>query len=579
MKEAAAHNVSSCRWRERAYDAVAAEELRGKGLSRLTARLLSSRGVTADTLESYLRPKLADLASPESLQGISEAVEVVLSAVAAGRKIVVFGDYDCDGICATAIAVTAIRALGADVRSFIPERLTEGYGMTMKSLERMLQEHPGAGLVVTVDNGINCIEEVAELARRGVETVVTDHHLSSAQLPDARAVVNPKVASPACFEGLCGAGVAFMFANHLITTARKRGIYSGGNIGGALLVLAGLATVTDIMPLTGQNRILVAEALKRFRMLAPAGLLGLYNCAVRSASRAKASAQPLSTRDFSFLLGPRINAAGRIASGMDALELILCKDADRIDCLARQVDRFNDERKSIEREMTEIALSRIVAGSSAQVIELPEGHPGVAGIVAARVMERLSADGRAVPVCVVVDGHGSARSPDGLNICKAMQSCSSTLSRFGGHAAAGGFQVMAGKIGECRDALCGYCDKHANDEVFSECTVDAWVTTDDLTFELAEAIGEMEPFGEGNPEPVFAMHTGAFADVRPMGADGRHLQITFRDRSMPRAVWWNKGDLIEKLRSLSAAEHDIRFTVEISTYGERHLELRLQSVI
>lgn len=578
MKETAQNNPSGL-WRERAYDAAVAVALQKHGLSRLMARLLSSRGVTADAVESYLHPKLSALAPPDSLHGISDAVETVLSAVAAGRKIVVFGDYDCDGICATATALTAIRALGADVRPFIPERLSEGYGMTMKSLERMLSENPDVGLVVTVDNGINCSREVAELARRGVETVVTDHHLPSADIPVARAVVNPKVASPACFEGLCGAGVAFMFANHLINTARKRGMYSGGNIGGSLLVLAGLATVTDIMPLTGQNRILVAEALKRFRLLAPAGLLGLYSCASRNALRAKADAPPMSTRDFSFLLGPRINAAGRIASGMDALELLLCKESDQIVRLAQKVDRFNEERKSIERDMTEIALSRIVAGASAQVIELPEGHPGVAGIVAARVMERLSVSGEPVPVCVVVDGHGSARAPEGVNICTAMQACASFLSRFGGHAAAGGFQVVAGKIGEFRNALCDYCDKHGQSDGLAECTVDAWVTADDLTLELAEAIEEMEPFGEGNPEPVFAMHTGAFADVRPMGADGRHLQIIFRDRSLPRAVWWNKGDLIEKLRSLSAAEHYIRFTVEISTYGERHLELRLQSVI
>lgn len=578
MKDAA-HSDQSCRWCERAHDAAVADGLREKGLSRLMARLLSSRGVTADTLESYLHPKLSDLAPPDSLHGVAEAVEAVLAAVEAGKKTVVFGDYDCDGICATAIAVTAIRALGADVEPFIPSRQSEGYGMTLKSIERMIHEHPGVGLVVTVDNGINCADEVAELARRGIETVVTDHHLPSAKLPGARAIVNPKVASPSCFEGLCGAGVAFMFANHLINTARKRRIYSGGNIGGSLLVLAGLATVTDIMPLAGQNRILVAEALNRFRILAPAGLQRLYGCATRSASRSKYAVQPMSTRDFSFLLGPRINAAGRIASGMDALELILCKDVGQMECLAQKVDRFNDERKSIERDMTELALSRIVPGASAQVIELPEGHPGVAGIVAARVMERLTAAGKAVPVCVVVDGHGSARSPNALNICTAMQSCASWLTRFGGHAAAGGFQVVEGKIDEFRRALCDYCDKHGQIEELSECAVDAWVTADDLTLELAEAIARMEPFGEGNPEPVFAMHTGAFADVRPMGADGRHLQVTFRDRSIPCAVWWNKGDLIEKLRSMSTAEHDIRFTVEISTYGERHLELRLQSVI
>ena len=566
---------SASAWRERPFDAGTAEELERTGLSRLMSRLLSSRGVTVENLECYLNPSLSDLAPAFELPGIDAAVEAALDAVKSGSRIVVFGDYDCDGICASVIAVSALKAVGANVEVFIPHRLSEGYGMTSKSLKRMLEENPGVKLVITVDNGINSVDEVEELSRRGVEVVVTDHHLPSGILPAARAVVNPKVASSGRLDGLCGSGVAFMFANGVVTVAKKRGLYSGGPIGGSLLVMAGLATVTDIMPLTGQNRILVTESLRRFGRFAPLGLRELYRRAARSVAMA------LTVRDFAFLLGPRINAAGRMSSGMEAVELLLSEDADIVGELARMVDVFNVERKSVEQKMTEAAMSRAVAGAPAQVIELPEGHPGVAGIVAARVMERLCAvsGGRAVPVCIVVGGHGSARSPEGLNICDAMHACASALERFGGHAAAGGFKVEAGKIDDFRRMLCEYC---ARTEVGSEVAhdiVDAWVQPEDLTLEFAEEIKKMEPFGEGNPEPVFAVHGAVLSDVRPLGADGRHLQLTFRNRSIPRAVWWNHGELIEKLRGESAAEHDIRFTLELSEYGERHLELRLQSVI
>jgi single-stranded-DNA-specific exonuclease len=542
-------------------------------VSEIVKKLLKARGIAEEDFAAFLNPSLSDIPKDKSLSGVEEAAEVILSAVAAGREIVVFGDYDCDGICATAIMVKTLAALDAKVSAFLPERFEEGYGMSEASLARMRREHPDVGLVVTVDNGINSVDEVAALSRDGIDVVVTDHHLPSDELPAAKAVVNPKVAATPRLADLCGAGVAFMFAKLLVVTARERGLYCGAKIAGPLTVLAGLATVTDIMPLTGQNRVLVAEALRLFSKEAPAGLKTLCEYA------GKTAAYSMTSRDFGFLLGPRINAAGRLSSGMEALELILSDDGATIDYQARKVVGFNDRRKTIEREMTDAAMSSVVEGAPAQVIELPGGNPGVAGIVAARVMERLADSGAAVPVCIVVDGHGSARSPEWLNIRDAMHACSEALVRFGGHAAAGGFKVKPERIGDFRRLMCEYCARAAKFAEGRIEVVDAWTTAGDLTLDLAETIKRMEPFGEGNPEPVFAMRGVTFADVRPLGSNGRHLQVTFRDRSLPRAVWWNHGDFIEKLRGTPSAEHDIRFTVEVSTYGERHLELRLQSVI
>ena len=536
--------------------------------SEIIRAILEKRGISAEALEEYLNPSLAGLARPEELPGIVEAGDVLLDALASGLEMVVFGDYDCDGVCATTILSTALKALGGKVSEFVPARLTEGYGMSEKSVARMLRENPSVRLVITVDTGVNAVESIAELKAKGLQVVITDHHLPGDELPAADALVDPKVAAPEHLSDLCGAGVAFLLANRLISEARRRGRYKGSNIGGPLLVLAGLATVTDIMPLLGQNRILVAEALKHFGEWAPIGLKELHQRASRSGY------DRLTSRDFGFMLGPRINAAGRLASSLEALELLSSDDREIVRELARIIDGYNTERKSIEPKMTDEAFSKVVAGASAQMIYLPNGHPGIAGIVAARLMEKLS-----TPVCVLAGGHGSARSPDGINIRDAFVACSSVLDKFGGHAAAGGFSVLDGKTDEFRRLLCAYCDKLAVTAARPSTgggvgTVDACVDFSDITMELAEDIQKMEPFGEGNPEPVFAVRELTFGDVRQMGAEGKHLLITFR-KSPLQAVWWGHGELVEQLRAESAVPHDIFFKVAISEYGERHVEMRL----
>ena len=537
-------------------------------MNRIVEQILARRGLTGAAREEYLHPTIDRLAKPEGLPGIVEAADVLLAAVAGRRPIVVFGDYDCDGVSATAILVKALQAVGGTVSPFIPSRLTEGYGMSDAALARMLKENPAVGLVVTVDNGINSVAQVAALKAKGISVVVTDHHLPGDALPPADALVNPRVAAPAALADLCGAGVAFLLANRVVTEARRRGLYAGGAVGGPLLVLAGLATVTDIMPLLGQNRILVAEALRRFGAHAPVGLKELYLRAARS------GASELTSRDFGFLLGPRLNAAGRIASGLEALELLLTDDREIVRELARIIDGYNVTRKTIEQKMIEAAMAKVVPDAPAQVIDLPDGHPGVAGVVAARVLERL---GGRVPVCVQAGGHGSARAPEGLNIREAFVACADALDRFGGHAAAGGFSVKAGQVDDFRRMLCDYCAAHAAPARADDQAVDAWIAPRDVTLELAEELRLLEPFGEGNPEPVFGLKGVWFSDVRPLGADGRHLAVTLRACGL-RGIQWNRGDLVDRLRAASAAPHDLTFTLATSDYCERHVEMRLVGI-
>lgn len=541
-------------------------------LHPIVERLLELRGIGEDAREAFLDPSLRRLVRCDELPGVREAVGVILPFVRDGREIVVFGDYDCDGVCASAILVTTLRRLGAKTDAFIPDRFKEGYGLTAASIERLFREHPSVGLIVTVDNGISAAREVAELKSRGVSVVITDHHLPGPDLPVADALVNPRVAAlPGC-EELCGAGVAFYLAGALVQAATSAGIYSGGKFGGPLLVLAGLATVADLMPLREQNRILVAQSLACFNRCAPVGLRELLLSAARVASSAPTS------RDYGFLLSPRINATGRMESAVIAYNLIMEEDREVARNLAVRVNGLNSLRQTEEREMVVAVQAQVAPGRAAAVARREEGNSGVAGIVAARVMERLR-----VPVAVAVGDNGSVRAPAGYNAHDALAASSAALERFGGHAAAGGFTLKDGMFEEFKRLFTDACAAQyaANKEEVERGKVlepDLWLEPQDLTLELFDAMQVMAPFGEGNEEPVFGLRAVRFGDAKPIGAEGKHAVFSFVNRSIPRAVWWNHGMDVDVIRTHDVPR-DVLFTLLISDYGgDRHLELRLIDV-
>ena len=562
----------SLTWLERKPDDARVAELEAAGYPRLLARLLALRGISAAEVKKFFSPSLADLAAADSLPGVEAAAEAILAAVRAGKLIVVYGDYDCDGLAATAILVRTLRAFGARVEAFIPGRTNEGYGLTDGAVARMLQTFPDVGLVVTVDTGITAAKPIRELQARGIECVVTDHHLPGVELPSC-AVVNPKVAAPECLGDICGAGVAFFLSNYLVKRAQEEGLYSGPKMAGPLLVLAGFATVTDVVPLIGQNRILVVEALNRFQTFAPLGLRELF------ARASRAGATKLTGTDFGFVIGPRLNAAGRVGDVMSALELLLENDRERLRAIAQKVDLLNVERRTIEQTMTAKALQQIRLGASAQVIYIADGHIGVAGIVAANVMRHLE---EPCPVCIVeATGHGSARAPAGYNVHEALGAASAALSRFGGHAAAAGFSVKENALEEFRQLFEGACAKQKAAHpgaCGTQYVYDAQVDVDDLSLEFVTRMRQMEPFGVGNEEPMFVMRGVQIQEVRTMSA-GKHLAMkvcTSSGANSLRAVWWGHGDKAKTLKS--NITHDILFTVDISDFNGRAVELYLVSM-
>ena len=514
---------NACTWRERRADETdeaRAEAFRTAGLPPILARLLASRGVTEEGREAFLDPSLTRLARSDDLPGMTEAVQVILPFLHTKRKIVVFGDYDADGVCASAILVTALRRLGGNAEAFIPHRFGEGYGMTAASLERLWCEHADAALVVTVDNGISSPDEVAKLKVKGIRVVVTDHHLPGENLPKADALVNPRVQSCPGSADLCGAGVAFFLASALAQAATEKGLYTGPKFGGPLLVLAGLATVADLVPLKEQNRILVAQSLAYFNRCAPCGLRELRDKAARSAAA-------LTARDYGFLLAPRINAAGRMATADAAFKLLACTDEDREEArqLASRIDGFNGERRGFEQTMYQEAcaqidkageedLQAVVAWDAGCVTGATKGqrwHLGVAGIVASRLLEHYH-----VPAAVAVGETGSVRAPDGYNVHDALAAASEHLVRFGGHAAAGGFTVKPGAFEAFRAAFTTACAKQRKEHALDADArdFDGWVEPGDLTPGLYADLRRLEPFGEGNPEPVFGLRGVTLREVR-----------------------------------------------------------------
>ncbi len=568
-------------WIERSVDGSAVAGLTAAGETPLFARILAARGVTAETLARFRHPKWSDIPGPEELPRIPEAANAVLAMLKTGRKIVIFGDYDCDGVCATAILTLVLRRLsdvlgaGAQIAPFIPERLTEGYGLSDASVARMLVAHPDAAMVLTVDNGVNAVEQIAALKRRGIAVVVTDHHLPGDTLPAADVLVDPKVAAPPHLGELCGATVAYFLARSLFRLVRDltgRDDVAGG-MNGALLEMASLATVTDIMPLVGINRTLVFNALRDFHARAPLGLRILYQNATRKMT------DTLTAKDFGCLLGPRINAVGRLGAGTQALDLLLCAEQDRDEAtrLAAEIERLNDDRRQIEQRMTLSAFEQRIEGDGAQVISFSSEaggenvHSGVAGIVASRLMERLRPS---VPVCVLVDGKGSARAPQGYNIRDALAACGECLAAFGGHAAAAGLSVKPGRMDDFRKAFRAACIEQSRANDADEplgLAYDAAVSVADITESFAREVESVAPCGEGNPDPVFLLR-GMWLDVaglRRRGVDGAHLQISFRAKSLPRTIWRNHGDAEEALRQRGEAAYDILFTIRMveSDYG------------
>jgi single-stranded-DNA-specific exonuclease len=511
------------------------------GLHPLVAEILVRRGLAEPAAaESFLHPRLEHLHDPFLLHGMDAAVARIVRALEGGERIVVSGDYDVDGVSSSALLTQFLRAAGArEVEAFIPNRFEHGYGLTARTVEALLALRPA--LVITVDNGITAIDEVARLQAAGIATIVTDHHLPRPEGVPAGIVINP--VQPGCdypFKKISGCGVAFKLATALRKALRERGWWNDArpepNLKDSLDLVA-IATVADVVPLVGENRVLVQaglEVLNRAQARRRPGVQALLAAGARGRDDG-----PVTARTLAFRIGPRLNAAGRMTDGGLAVELLLGSEPGRVAELAARLERENDARRAKGEAMFGEAVQRIEAEGLADapgiVVASPEFHEGIIGIVATRLVERYQR-----PCLVLAENgsayKGSARSVPGVNVTEAIASGASLLEEYGGHAGAAGCRLPKAALAEFRAGFQAACARLAAGAEGPRVLLEAALRPDAIDETLVEQLAALEPFGRENEEPAFLLEQGAVS-VAPEVLKERHLK--WRLRPALEMVGWN----------------------------------------
>jgi len=551
----------------RADDSVVRELAAHAGVSPVVARIMASRGIRdAESARRFLTADLdRDWRSPAEYPGMVECARAVADAVGAGERIVVFGDFDADGVTAAAVLTLGLRTLGADVRAVLPNRLDDGYGLTATVVERLVALAPG--LVITVDCGISSAEEVALLLAAGVRVVVTDHHEPAEGVPTGVPLTDPKLPG-APFDGLAGAGVALKLL-HGVGELRGR-----PDLWLEFADIAALGTIADVVPLVDENRALVAYGLERMRHDPRPGIAALARAA---------GVQPaaLDSERVAFGLAPRINAAGRMGDPADALELLCEQDPGRAEIGAATLDGHNRLRQAAEAELLLIARAQadevFRPGDRVLVLAGEGWHEGVKGIVAGRLAGIF---GVPVLIFVIEDGvaHGSGRSSGAVDLHAAVASCSHLLTRFGGHAAAVGVTLPAADLDAFRLALAEAMAGLPPQDFEPRLTFDAEAELAGLSFEMAAELAALEPFGHGNPRPLLVTR-GVFMNGRKrVGAEGTHLKFEAYDglASIP-AIAFRCPDVARAVETTGAV--DVAYTLDVSEWqGRQRLQIQVRDL-
>ncbi|WP_300277754.1 single-stranded-DNA-specific exonuclease RecJ [uncultured Subdoligranulum sp.] len=503
-------------WQIKTAEAGAEENLASAGCGVLLRRVLAARGCKDAAAAHQLLEPSVDLSDPFLLRDMDKAVARIEQAIEAEEPIVIYGDYDVDGISATAILYECLSSQGAHVRCKLPTR-GSGYGLTRPALEALARK--GFTLVITVDNGISAVEEAACAKELGLDLVITDHHLPGEMLPDAVAVVDPKRAddeSP--FKNLCGAGVAFKLCAALEGCDPAELLEMYGEF-------VALGTVADVMPLVGENRVLVREGLALLQDTMRPGLHALLESGGYAG-------KPVTTDTVSYGLAPRLNAAGRMDNASVALKLLLCGDEEQATGIAARLAEINTERQQTEQDVFAAACRTLETDPArlqdrVLVVSGEDWHPGVIGIVAARLMERYSR-----PVLVISlhegEGRGSGRAPDAFDLHSALAACAGHLTRFGGHAAAAGIEIEEEKLPAFRQAINEWAAQHAARPAPVTLQLDAVVTLEELDLPNVQELTRLAPFGRENPTPVLLVQNAVVDGVWAMGAEGRHTRVRLR---------------------------------------------------
>jgi len=532
--------------------------------SLLEAQLLWNRGIrTAEEAYEFLMPAtLATLGDPLTMWGVPDAVSRIRRAISEHEPVAIYGDYDVDGVAGAALLATALKSLGADVFVHLPDRARDGYGVNADAVRQLAGA--GARVMITVDCGISANAEVDTASELGMDVIVTDHHTIPAVLPTAYAVLNPHHARCGYpFKDLAGGGVALQLARALFTAIRGPIDESMGEELEALATFAALSTVADVVPLTGENRIIVRIGLAAARAGRHAGLAQLCRVAGRSIAR-------LTAQDLAFTIIPRLNAAGRMGDARRALDLLLAEDQDAARRLARTLDQANLARRDRVGEIMAAVEAEAAAGRENGVIVLAGAYPvGLAGLIATRVAERY-----AVPCVVIEQGdemsRGSVRGVEGIHLVEILQECASYLIQFGGHARAAGFSINSSQIEEFRrtfEAAVGRARSDPRPQPAVD--VDGVLSLSSIGTRLADLLDRFEPAGAKNPRPLFLSQGVLVRSVNEL--TGGHLSMRLAQGMATRRAIAFRPAFVRPLPSMAV---DVLYEVERSTWaGEERVEM------
>ncbi|WP_334078029.1 single-stranded-DNA-specific exonuclease RecJ [Paenibacillus sanfengchensis] len=557
-------------WKILPNDRDAAAELERKlKLPSLVASLLVTRGLTdADEAAAFLKGTMGDLHDPFLLSGMREAVPRIRKALEHGERILIYGDYDADGVSSTALMICLMRHLKADFEYYIPHRSKEGYGLHLPPLQQARER--GVTLVITVDTGISAFEQIAFAKEAGMDVIVTDHHEPPARLPEAFALINPKL--PYCpypFKGLAGVGVAYKLATALL----------GKEVPASWTELAALGTIADLMPLTGENRAIVRSGLASMADSPFPGMTALLKIAGWKAGEVTAM-------NVAFGLAPRINASGRMSHADRAVKLLVTELAEEAEAAALELDILNKERQELVEQIVQEALlgleAKAAAGKLPDVIVVAgEGwNVGVVGIVASKILERYYRPTLVLGIHPETgECKGSARSIPGFDIYEALTECADLLDHFGGHPSAAGMSLSRENLADFERRLNEFAAGVLKPEHFVPTMVnDLECSLSDITLSVIEQMETLAPFGMGNPCPRLLIRGAKLVDCKPIGKDGKHLRLTVaQNNTTMEAVAFGKGELAIMLAE--EAELDIVAEAGINEWnGSRKPQLLIQDI-
>lgn len=538
---------------------AAFEAARKYNIPFILAVVMMNRNIPPAQFKEFLLKSKKSIKHPSGLKDMDKAVDRIVQAVENNEKIVVYGDYDVDGITSTSLLYDFLQSVGADVTYYIPDRMDEGYGINIKAITRFIKE--GINLVVTVDCGITAVGEVDFAKCSGLDVIITDHHTCKEEIPAAAAVVNPKRHDDTYpFKGLAGVGVAFKL---VLATAIRMGLNTGECFD-KYVDLAAIGTVADVMDLKDENRVIVEKGLEQIRKLERPGVKALLESA-------GALSRPITSTTIAFAVAPRLNAAGRIGSALKSVELMLEKDEEKARVLAEELDSENELRKQTEQNIYNEALAMIASDPNFDkkkviVLAKEDWHQGVIGIVASKLLEDF------YKPCILISldrngrGKGSGRSIRGFSLFEALTVCDKHLINFGGHAAAAGLGILKGNIKAFETEINKYADKVLKPEnMVKVIEIDSVLDKNSINLQSVKQLSYLEPFGMGNEQPVFVVKSAVIENVSACGEEKNHLRMTVScDGLRISCIGFRKGEWADVLTKGDRVH--LAFNLDINSY-------------